>query len=92
MAPPTMAVDSIPEALVVYLPNPLTDSEKIMANITELKNPTPIIDQTARLPPELTETTTSRIAAAAHKVSTKDGFTVFSNQDPIKRPISIAPQ
>ena len=46
-APPTMAVDKIPEAWVVYRPRPLTDKEKIVANMIELKNPTAIIVHTA---------------------------------------------
>lgn len=76
MAPPTIAVERIPDAFVVYFPNPSTESEKMMANITELNKPTPIIDHTATLPLEITDIEIKRIAATAQKVNTIDGFTV----------------
>ena len=53
MAPPAIAAERIPDALVVYFPSPSTESEKMMANITELNKPTPIIYHTATLPLEL---------------------------------------
>ncbi len=74
IAPPAMAVDKYPDALVVYFPTPFTAREKITANITELNNPTPIIDQTATLPPVLSEIAINPIAAIPQKVSTFEGL------------------
>lgn len=92
MAPPTMAVDRSPEACVVYSLSPLTDNEKIVANIIELHNPTAIIVHAAIGPAELMETAMSTTAMIAQKLKTKGGFTLCKMYDPIKRPTSILPQ
>ncbi len=47
IAPPTGAMTKIPEALLVYLPNPLTDKVKILDHIIELKSPTASMDHIA---------------------------------------------
>ena len=91
-APPTIAVDNIPEARVVCVPKPLTDKENIIANITELKRPIAIMLQTATRPLVLTETSISITAIAAHIASTNPGFTVFKIKVPKSRPITILPQ
>jgi hypothetical protein len=77
IAPPAIAVDKRPEALVVYSLRPLTESEKIVANITELHNPTAIIVQAAVVPVLLTDTAISTTAINAQQVKTNAGFTIL---------------
>lgn len=74
MAPPAMAVDKYPDALVVYFPNPFTESENMTANITELTSPTAIIDHAAILPSVLNEIAIKAMAPIPQNVSTFDGL------------------
>jgi hypothetical protein len=93
MAPPTIAVDNSPEARVVNLPNPLTEREKIMANITELKNPTKIRVHTAIFPVEFADTAISKMAIRAQVASIADGLINFKISAPNKNlPTSMLPQ
>ena len=92
IAPPTMEVDKSPEARVVYFPNPLTDKEKMVANMMELHNPTAIRLQTAIYPEVLIEIAINKTDKAAQTVKTTGGFTDCSTADPISRPINMLPQ
>ena len=91
-APPTMEVDKSPEALVVYLPSPLTDREKMVANMMELQIPTAIILQMARYPEVLMETVINKIDMAAQALRTRGGLTDWSTKAPSSRPTSMPPQ
>ena len=91
-APPTMEVDKRPEARGVYFPNPLTDSEKMVANIMELHSPTAIMLQTAIYPGVLTEIPISRMDKVAQALKTTGGLTDCSTAEPTNRPINMPPQ
>jgi hypothetical protein len=70
IAPPSIAVESNPEALPVEAPSPLTERENIDANIIELHNPTAIISHTAILPLLNTDPKINTIAIRAITAST----------------------
>lgn len=76
-APPTIAVDSNPEALVVWAPNPCTDKENITANIMALHKPTATIHHTANIPELITEHTIRDAAKTAAMANTLAGWKNF---------------
>lgn len=87
-----MEVDKSPEARVVYFPKPLTDKEKMVANIMELHNPTAIMLQTAIYPEVLIEIAINKMDMVAQALKTNGGFTDCSTADPRSRPINMLPQ
>ena len=87
-----MEVDKSPEALVVYFPNPVTDREKMVANMIELHSPTAIMLQAAIYPEVLTETAINKMDMTAQALKTTGGLTDCSTADPMSRPINILPQ
>jgi len=91
-APPTIAVDNKPEACVVWADNPLTDKEKMMANITELQTPTAIIVHMAMYPAEDNEANIRAIESIDKLVRTIHGFTDLNTMEPKNRPTNIPPQ
>ena len=91
-APPTIAVDKRPDALVVNFPNPLTERENMVANIIALHSPTAIILQTAMYPVVFIEMAINKIDITAQSFNTAAGFADCSRTDPIRRPTSILPQ
>lgn len=91
-APPTMAVDKNPEARVVNFPNPLTEREKMVANMIALHNPTAIMLQTAIYPEVLIEIAINKTDKAAQNFNTTGGFADCSRTDPNSRPTNIPPQ
>ena len=87
-----MEVDSRPEARVVNLPNPLTDREKMVANIMELHSPTAIMVQTAINPDEQTEMAINKTDRAAQNLKTTGGLSDRSTCEPSSLPASMPPQ
>ena len=92
IAPPTIEVDNSPDARVVYFPNPLTDKEKMVANMMELHNPTAIILHTAKCPEEEIESTINNTDITAQAPNTIEGFINCSTTEPNRRPINMLPQ
>lgn len=74
-APPTIAVARMPEPCVLKEPNPSTESENIMANITELQKPTEIILHTAIFPEQKRESTIQPTAIIDVIDKINDGLT-----------------
>lgn len=93
MAPPTMAVQMMPEAAPVNLPKPLVASEKMVGNIIELKKP---INSNAHIdtfpPPNRMATAISTTAAVALKARYLEGAIRCIRSAPKKRPTIAPPQ
>jgi hypothetical protein len=87
-----MEVDRSPEARVVYFPSPLTEREKMVANMMELHIPTAIMLQIAIYPEPLIEIVINITDKAAQVLRTRGGLTDWSTTDPRIRPTSMPAQ
>ena len=74
IAPPTMAVQSIPDPCPVCFPNPAIARVKIVGNIMELNNPTAKMLHIAKCPLVSIEITTSDAALTASIAKVLPGF------------------
>ena len=92
IAPPTIAMQRIPDAWPVCLPSPLIESVKIVGNIIELKSPTEMIAHIEILPVVKIVVIINTITAAAWTVNTFAGEMYRTITDPINRPTIAAPQ
>ena len=92
MAPPTIAVQIIPDACPVNLPKPFVPKEKIVGNIMELNKPIHNKHHMATFPPNKIankiNTTTTDALNAKHLL----GSNLFSTAVPTKRPTMAPPQ
>ena len=92
MAPPTMAMQMMPEPSAVLVPNPSEASEKIVGNMIELHRPIASSAQPETSARLLAETTATRSPTAATTATFAGREHAQEIGEPTKRPTMAPPQ